>query len=163
MASPAHRIGSSSTLVGWCCCLLASCLFTLSGSLTAAPIDSPPTQFYVDDIKAAMTEHIQSLTVADGYWHTVDDKTLDELVLKFIQVHDPVRQINQGVYFACTDFHEQGNDEKVYDMDFWLAPVDGVLKVFQTKVHKEPRHTLLYGWYKHPRYTFVNDEIEYLY
>ena len=163
MALPTSRVGSSSTLVGWCCRLAASCLIFLGGALSAAPIDAPPTQFYVDDIKAAMTEHIQSLTEVDGYWHTVDDKTLDELVLKFIQVHDPVRQINQGVYFACTDFHEQGNDEKIYDMDFWLKPVDGVLKVFQTKVHKEPRHTLLYGWYKHPRYTFVNDEIEYLY
>ena len=34
---------------------------------------------------------------------------------------------------------------------------------FQTKIHKEPRNSLIYGWYKHPRYTFVNDEIEYLY
>jgi len=30
-------------------------------------------------------------------------------------------------------------------------------------VHKEPRWSLLYGWYKQPRYTFVNDEISYLY
>ena len=163
MTSTAHRVGSRSTASGWCCWLVSACLILLSGTLAAETIDPPPTQFYVDDIKAAMAKHVQSLTVQDGYLHTVDDETLAALVLRFIQVHDPVRQINQGVYFACTDFHEQGNDEKIYDMDFWLAPVDGVLKVFQTKVHKEPRHTLLYGWYKHPRYTFVNDEIEYLY
>jgi len=34
--------------------------------------------------------------------------------------------------------------------------------VFRTKVHKEPRQSL-FGWYKHPRYTFVGDDIEYLY
>lgn len=143
--------------------LLWACLLSVTGPLHAAPPDGDVTQFYAEDIKAAMVEHIQSLTVIDGYWRTVDDKTLDELTLKFMQVHDPVRQISQTVYFACTDFHDQSNDEKVYDMDFWLEPVNGALKVFQTKVHKEPRNTLLYGWYKHPRYTFVNDQIEYLY
>ena len=163
MGSPVNRGGGCSVLYRCRRGLILACLVTLSSVLGAEPFEAQPTQFYAEDIKAAMAEHIQSLTVEDGYWHTVDDETLDDLVLKFIQVHDPVRQINQGVYFACTDFHERGTDDKIYDMDFWLEPIDGVLKVFQTKVHKEPRHTLLYGWYKHPRYTFVNDEIKYLY
>ena len=163
MASRTFISGNDFSIKGHCCQLLWACLLFLSTALQAAPPKAPATQFYADDIKAAMAAHIQELSQVDGYWRTVDDKTLDNLVLKFVQVHDPVRQINQRVYFACTDFHEQGNDEKIYDMDFWLEPVNGALKVFQTKVHKEPRNTLLYGWYKHPRYTFVNDEIEYLY
>ena len=60
-------------------------------------------------------------------------------------------------------FKVDGAPEKIYDIDFWLREVDGQLTVFQTKIHKEPRKSFLYGWYKHPRYTFVNDEIEYLY
>jgi len=110
-----------------------------------------------------MTAHIAELVAEDGFWHTIDDLTETPLTLKFMQIHDPVRQISRRVYFACTDFHDSTDKEKVYDMDFWLEPVAGQLVVFRTKVHKEPRHALLYGWYKHPRYTFVNDEIEYLY
>ena len=79
-----------------------------------------------------------------------------------LQVHDPVRQMDGNVYFACTDFHPVGEENRVYDIDFWLRPVNGELTVFRTKVHKEPRQSL-FGWYKHPRYTFVGDDIEYLY
>lgn len=134
-------------------------LFWTLGSSAAA--DEP--QFYAEDIKAAMTAHIAELVAEDGFWHTIDDLTEAPLTLKFMQIHDPVRQISRRVYFACTDFHDSTDKEKVYDMDFWLEPVAGQLVVFRTKVHKEPRRALLYGWYKHPRYTFVNDEIEYLY
>ena len=165
MASRAFNCSIIDSIVSRACLLLWAYLGLLAAPLSAAQPDvgSDVTQFYAEDIKAAMADHIQSLTVVDGYWHTVDDKTLDELTLKFVQVHDPVRQISQTVYFACTDFHDQANNDKIYDMDFWLEPVNGALKVFKTKVHKEPRNTILYGWYKHPRYTFVNDEIEYLY
>ena len=50
-----------------------------------------------------------------------------------------------------------------YDIDFWLRPENGVLVVYDTKVHKEPRRSLLYGWYKQPRYTFVDDKVVELY
>jgi len=56
-----------------------------------------------------------------------------------------------------------GEPDKLYDLDFWMKDNTGGLKVYQSKVHKEPRKSLLYGWYKQPRYTFVNDQIEYLY
>ena len=56
-----------------------------------------------------------------------------------------------------------GEDDKLYDIDFWLRPAGDVLEVYRVRVHKEPRRSLLYGWYKHPRYTFVNDEVVELY
>jgi hypothetical protein len=80
-----------------------------------------------------------------------------------VRIHDPVRQIGTDIYFACTDFHVVGEEDKLYDLDFWMNDKTGELKIYQSKVHKEPRWSLLYGWYKQPRYTFVNDEIEYLY
>jgi len=119
--------------------------------------------FYVEDIKAAMNKHLSSVISEDGEFHIPDDVKAEDLVLRFMQIHDPVRQMAGGVYFACTDFHVDGDEERVYDIDFWLREVDGELKVFQTKIHKEPRNSLLYGWYKHPRYTFVGDDIQYLY
>ncbi len=124
---------------------------------------SEPRTYYVQDIKAAVTKHIENALDAQGIFHMQDDKTGEQLRLKFVQVHDPVRQIGSDVYFACTDFHILGEPEKLYDIDFWMKDSAGELKVFQSKVHKEPRWSLVYGWYKQPRYTFVDDEIKYLY
>lgn len=56
-----------------------------------------------------------------------------------------------------------GEPDKLYDLDFWMNDKTGELGVYRSKVHKEPRKSLLYGWYKQPRYTFVDDKIEYLY
>ena len=122
-----------------------------------------PKKYYVQDIKKAMMDYISDNVDDEGVFKLIDDKTGEELSLKFVEIHDPVRVINSSTYFACTDFHVVGNPKKLYDLDFWMAPHNGVLKIFKTKVHKEPRKSLIYGWYKQPRYTFVNDEIVYLY
>ena len=120
-------------------------------------------EYYVQDIKAAVTKHIESELDGHGVFHMRDEKTGENLELKFVQVHDPVRQIGDDVYFACTDFHVLGEPKKLYDLDFWMRDSGGELKVFQSKIHKEPRWSFVYGWYKQPRYTFVDDEIKYLY
>ena len=136
----------------------------LSGSLLQASEEqSSQTIFYTEDIKEAMSRHLVETVNQEGIFDIYDEITEEDLELVFLQIHDPVRQIGEDVYFACTDFKVKNNEEKVYDIDFWLREENGYLKVFQTKIHKEPRNSLIYGWYKHPRYTFVNDEIEYLY
>ena len=136
----------------------------LSGSLLQASEEqSRQIIFYAEDIKEAMSRHLVETVNQEGIFDIYDEITEEDLELVFLQIHDPVRQIGEDVYFACTDFKVKNNEEKVYDIDFWLREENGYLKVFQTKIHKEPRNSLIYGWYKHPRYTFVNDEIEYLY
>lgn len=126
-------------------------------------VDTAPEQYYVEDIKAAMDKHIQARADANGVFRIRDNKTDEVLELRFVEVHDPVRQIDGQTYFACTDFHVVGEPKKLYDLDFWLRPETGELGVYDEKIHKEPRKSLLYGWYKQPRYTFVNDEVVELY
>ena len=125
--------------------------------------DSDLHQFYAEDIKAAVSVHIADQLDNEGIFLIKDEQTEEMLSLRFVKVHDPVRQIGDSIYFACTDFHVVGKPKKIYDIDFWLRPVSTQLKVYDTKIHKEPRWSLFYGWYKQPRYTFVNDEISYLY
>ena len=151
------------------CAIALSSTLGLSAGLSQAD-DKPshaavsePRTYYVQDIKAAVTKHIENTLDEQGIFHMLDDKTGEQLRLKFVQVHDPVRQIGGDVYFACTDFHILGEPEKLYDIDFWMKDSEGELRVFESKVHKEPRWSLVYGWYKQPRYTFVDDEIRYLY
>lgn len=153
--------------------LLVGVLFTFGGNaLSDASVkndsvqpnsDVAPRKYYVEDIKKAMEDYIAEQVDENGVFHLRDDKTGEMLALKFVKIHDPVRKINNSTYFACTDFHVVGEPKKLYDLDFWMNPVTGVLKIYDTKVHKEPRKSLLYGWYKQPRYTFVNDRVISLY
>ncbi len=124
---------------------------------------APARKFYVEDIKAAMTDCIASRVDADGVFQLQDDVTGEMLALKFVKIHDPVRRIDGNTYFACTDFHVVDAPDKLYDLDFWLRPNGERLRVYDEKIHKEPRHSLVYGWYKHPRYTFVKDKVVLLY
>jgi hypothetical protein len=125
--------------------------------------DAVPRKFYVDDIKTAMMAHIAAHQDADGVFRMRDDRTGEMLALRFVTIHDPVRVIGRDTYFACTDFKVEGAPEQVYDLDFWMRPQGDRLEIYDAKVHKEPRKSLLYGWYKHPRYTFVKDKVVSLY
>ena len=145
-------------------------LTVASAAVSAADDDlvaSTPTpaskKFYVEDIKAAMLAYITAQGDAAGIFHLRDEKTGEVLALQFVKIHDPVRRIGTDTYFACTDFHVVGTPDKLYDLDFWMNPQSGELRIYDAKVHKEPRWSVIYGWYKQPRYTFVNDGIVYLY
>lgn len=133
-----------------------------SGGAQAEPA-APAQKFYVEDIKAAMAAHIARRADPDGVFRLKDERTGEVLQLKFVKIHDPVRKIDGNTYFACTDFVVIGEEKKLYDLDFWMNPVDGTLTIYDEKIHKEPRWSLIYGWYKQPRYTFVNDQVVSLY
>jgi len=124
---------------------------------------APPQKYYVEDIKAAMLDYIAAQVDADGVFHLRDDRTGELLELEFVKIHDPVRQIDGSTYFACTDFRVVDAPDRLYDLDFWMRPSGGQLEIYAEKVHKEPRHSIIYGWYKQPRYTFVDDHIVSLY
>lgn len=142
------RRGLRALALAWLCALSAPLL---------------ATEFYAEDIQAATQAHIQARADAQGIFRIVDDKTGEELALRFVKVHDPVRQIDGQTYFACTDFLVVGAPKQLYDLDFWLRPEDGRLAVYEERIHKEPRRSWIYGWYKQPRYTFVDDEVVPLY
>ena len=107
------------------------------------------------EIKGAMNAHISTREV-DGVFKIMDDKTGEELSLKFVKIHDPVRKIEGKGFFACTDFEVVGVAGKLYDLDFWLNPEAGKLVVTEEKIHKHPVASGS-GWEKKARYTFVND------
>jgi hypothetical protein len=140
-----------------------ACLFVLLAVFGIAPAENSPRKFYVEDIKAAMQAHIEATVDDDGVFHLKDDQTGEMLALRFGKIHDPVRRIDGDTYFACTDFTVASDPDKVFDLDFWLEPEGDRLVVRETRVHKEPRWSMVYGWYKYPRYTFIKDEVVYLY
>ena len=154
----AERGQPRKTLVG-----SALSLLWLFGLPAAHAQDEAPRTFYVEEIKAATSAYIERRADADAVFRIYEPVTEETLALRFVKIHDPVRRIDGDTYFACTDFEVIGEPDQLYDLDFWLKPAQEQLQVIDEKVHKEPRHTLIYGWYKHPRYTFVDDEIVPLY
>ena len=87
----------------------------------------------------------------NGVFKLKDDKTGKELDLEFVDTHQPVRQLDDGQYFACTDFRAVGTKDQIYDIDFWVSDKDGTMTISQTKVHKVPE--LKSGqWIQVPRY-----------
>ncbi len=116
------------------------------------------TGYGADEIKAAMREHIERRTRLGkpGVFEITDPRTSQTLELRFQKIHDPVRTMGGGYYFACTNFAAIGNPDKTYDLDFWLQAHDGELVVYQENVHKLPVRE---GgeWIQQPRYNFVDD------
>ena len=95
----------------------------------------------------AMTDAVNN----NGVFELKDDKTGQILKLEFVDTHQPVRQLDDGQYFACTDFRVVGTQNEIYDIDFWVSDKDGKMTVDQTRVHKVP--TLKSGeWIQVPRY-----------
>jgi YHS domain-containing protein len=94
---------------------------------------------------------VQQSLKNNGVFKLKDDKTGKELQLEFVDTHQPVRQLDDGQYFACTDFRVVGTKDQIYDIDFWVNDKDGTMTISQTKVHKVPE--LKSGqWIQVPRY-----------
>jgi len=102
-------------------------------------------------MSAVENDAVKQSVKNNGVFKLKDDKTGQELQLEFIDTHQPVRQLDDGHYFACTDFRVVGTKDQIYDIDFWVSDKDGTMTVDETKVHKVPE--LKSGqWIQVPRY-----------
>lgn len=105
------------------------------------------------EVMSAVEQNALEDSGKDGIFKLKDDKTGQTLDLKFVDTHQPVRQLDDGTYFACTDFRQAGTKDQIYDIDFWIKDKDGKMVVTQTKVHKVPE--LKNGqWVQVPRYSW---------
>ncbi|HLH10895.1 MAG TPA: hypothetical protein VKV77_03325 [Methylovirgula sp.] len=105
------------------------------------------------EVMSAIDAYIQT-AAKDGVLTLKDDKTGEEVPLRFIDVHQPVRRLkDNGRFFACTDFRKAGTKDQFYDIDFWIDTKSGKMSVSDVKVHKVPM--LMNGSYvQMPRYHF---------
>ena len=96
-------------------------------------------------VMSAMDRYIA--TAGDhGILTLKDDKTGEQLALRFIDLHQPVRRLKtNGRFFACTDFRKAGTKDQFYDIDFWIGTQNGKMSVTDVKVHKVP--VLMNGHY----------------
>ena len=105
------------------------------------------------EVMSAVEENALKGVGSDGTYKLKDDKTGQTLDLKFINAHQPVRKLDDGTYFACSDFRAAGTKDQIYDVDFWVKEKDGKMVVDQVRVHKVPE--MKNGqWVQVPRYSF---------
>jgi hypothetical protein len=109
-------------------------------------------------VESAVNEYVAG-KIKDGTFVLKDDKTGESRTLDFVEIHRPLRRIEGGAYFACTDFREHGSKDKFYDIDFWLVEKDGALAVSEVRIHKEPRNEDGV-WVQMPRYTFEKEKVQ---
>jgi YHS domain-containing protein len=105
------------------------------------------------EVMSAVEDNALKQVGSDGVFKLKDDKTGQMLDLKFINAHQPVRQLDNGEYFACTDFRAAGTTDQIYDVDFWVKEKDGKMVVDQVRVHKVPEKKNG-QWVQVPRYSF---------
>ena len=107
------------------------------------------------EVMSAIHEHIATKRHAhNGIYQLTDNKTGEALALEFVEIHQPVRKLQQdGRYFACTDFRRQGSRDEYYDIDFWLDDKSGTVTVGEVRIHKVPQQEAGV-WVQIPRYNF---------
>ena len=105
------------------------------------------------EVMSAVEENALKEVGSDGVYKLKDDKTGQTLDLKFINAHQPVRKLDDGTYFACTDFRAAGTTDQIYDVDFWVKDQGGKMVVDQVRVHKVPEQKNG-QWVQVPRYSF---------
>ncbi len=105
------------------------------------------------EVMSAVERHaLQTSELHGGVFELKDDKTGKVLRLKFVDTHQPIRQLDgNGHYFACTDFRVVGTKHQIYDIDFWVDDKNGRMTVDQTRVHKVPEYKDG-RWIQVPRY-----------
>jgi len=94
--------------------------------------------FTSTDAEALVKEMIETKAKANnGIFPLEDPLNGASLKLVFDGV-DFTRTIDGYGFFPDVKFHEQGQEQKRYLIDFWVTPAQGVLKVQEVRIYKEP-------------------------
>jgi hypothetical protein len=110
-------------------------------------------------VMSAIHNYIAANRDENGNLPVKDPKTGEAVPLQFIEMHQPVRHLKDGQYFACTDFRKPGSKDEYYDIDFWVDEKSGKLKVTDVKMHKVPVQEDGV-WTQVPLYTFEGMDFE---
>ncbi len=96
-------------------------------------------KFSVDDVKAFIEKEIAAAAETNGGLFPVNDSLLGQtLSLKLIGV-DFVRTLHGYGFFPNVLFADSSDPEKKYQVDFWVKPKGGVLRIVDVRLYKAPR------------------------
>ncbi|HEV7986270.1 MAG TPA: hypothetical protein VGP20_08880 [Steroidobacteraceae bacterium] len=109
--------------------------------IAASSVESTEkTMQYFDsgDAGTVVTNLITQTTKANnGIFPYEDPLNGEQLKLAFDAI-DFTRTIDGYGFFPDVKFHDAGDPQKKYLIDFWVAPTDGALKVQEIRIYKAP-------------------------
>jgi YHS domain-containing protein len=90
------------------------------------------------DAETLVKGHIdQQLKANGGLYPLQDPLNGNEMKLAYDGI-DFTRTIDGYGFFPDVKFHDPADAEKRYLIDFWVAPANGVLKIQEVRIYKEP-------------------------
>jgi len=110
----------------------------LAAGVLAACSDSAPEvdAATAENVKQTVREHIAGKQSGkrSGKAAFEHPRTGEDLEMSFDYVHDHVKQSEGGRYFVCVDY--RGQDDTVYDVDYYLDESEGGLAIEDEVLHK---------------------------
>jgi YHS domain-containing protein len=94
--------------------------------------------FDSSDAEALVKQHIDAATKANGGVFPLEDPLTGEHLKLVFDGIDFTRTIDGYGFFPDVKFHDQGQEQKRYLIDFWVVPAQGALQVQETRIYKEP-------------------------
>lgn len=93
------------------------------------------------DAETLVKDYVSKQQKANGDLFPLQDpRNGEQLKLAFDGV-DFTRTIDGYGFFPDVKFHDPADAERRYLIDFWVAPADGVLKLQEVRIYKEPVKT----------------------
>lgn len=94
------------------------------------------------NIKNSIETYIKDDINLKGGFFIYDKKEKKTLILNYDHVHDGVKRVESGEYFACVDFVDDNKNS--YDIDFYIDKKDSAgLYVSNIVLHKVNGESLL--------------------
>ncbi len=96
-------------------------------------------KYLADDVKMFIEGEIASAADKNGGLFPVNDSMLGQMLsLKLVAV-DFVRTLHGYGFFPNVVFADSTDPDKKYQVDFWVRPKDGKLRIVDVRVYKAPR------------------------
>ncbi len=92
---------------------------------------SDDAQIYVDGL-------IKDQSAKNGGVFVFDDPVTDTSIPLIYEKVDFTRTLDGYGFFPDVIFHVKGDEAEKYLVDFWIAPKDGKLAVYETRIYEAP-------------------------
>lgn len=96
-------------------------------------------RFSADDITKFVENEITAAADKNGGLFPVNDSMLGKTVLLKLVAVDFVRTLHGYGFFPNVIFSDSQEPEKKYQVDFWVKPKEGGLRIVDVRIYKAPR------------------------
>ncbi len=91
------------------------------------------------DAETLVKSHIDATLAANGGAYPLEDELTGEKLKLAFDAIDFTRTIDGYGFFPDVKFHDQGNADRRFLIDYWVVPENGTLRIRETRIYKAPQ------------------------